>query len=172
MEVAKTFRAGQRMRFLAQNVAFPHGAHALSGIDPKLLNQLRIGGEQREDEGGGSRRGLWLALAGVLVGMATQQFAEQSRTAVATATARPARRARRWRRPRASRAARPTSRPSCCGRGSVGAGDRVHRRAVSGGEGGEVAGEYGVAGALSASGVRPLPLAPFIHRGGKQPLCA
>jgi RND family efflux transporter MFP subunit len=55
------------MRFLAQNVAFPHGAPVLSEIDPKLLNQLRIGGEHREDEGAGNRRGLWLALAAVLL---------------------------------------------------------------------------------------------------------
>jgi len=55
------------MRFLDQNVAFPHGAPVLSEIDPKLLNQLRIQGEHREDEGGGSRRGLWLGLAAVLV---------------------------------------------------------------------------------------------------------
>ncbi|MCE9658866.1 MAG: efflux RND transporter periplasmic adaptor subunit [Burkholderiales bacterium] len=39
----------------------------MSDIDPKLLSQLRIEGEQREDEGGRSRRTLWLALAGVLV---------------------------------------------------------------------------------------------------------
>ena len=55
------------MRFLAQNVAFPHGARVLSEIDPKLLSQLRIGGDDREDQGSGSRRGLWLGLAAVLV---------------------------------------------------------------------------------------------------------
>jgi RND family efflux transporter MFP subunit len=39
----------------------------LSEIDPKLLSQLRIGGEQREDEDDGGRRRLWLALAGVAI---------------------------------------------------------------------------------------------------------
>jgi RND family efflux transporter MFP subunit len=39
----------------------------LSDIDPKLLSQLRIGGEQREDEDDGGRRRLWLALAGVAI---------------------------------------------------------------------------------------------------------
>ena len=39
----------------------------MSEIDPKLLSQLRIGGEQREDEDDGGRRRLWLALAGVAI---------------------------------------------------------------------------------------------------------
>lgn len=39
----------------------------MSDIDPKLLSQLRIEGEHREDEGSGSRRGVWLGLAAVLV---------------------------------------------------------------------------------------------------------
>lgn len=39
----------------------------MSDIDPKLLSQLRIDGGQREDEASGSRRGLWIGLAAVLV---------------------------------------------------------------------------------------------------------
>ena len=62
----------------------------MSDIDSKLLNQLRIGGEHREDERGGGR-GLWLALGGVLlVGLfgaaAWWQFTPRT-IAVQTATA-------------------------------------------------------------------------------------
>ena len=39
----------------------------MSDIDPKLLSQLRIDGEHREDDDGRGRRVLWLALAGVLI---------------------------------------------------------------------------------------------------------
>ena len=39
----------------------------MSDIDPKLLSQLRIEGEHRDDDDGRGRRVLWLALAGVLL---------------------------------------------------------------------------------------------------------
>ena len=39
----------------------------MSDIDPKLLSQLRIEGEHREDDDGRGRRVLWLALAGVIL---------------------------------------------------------------------------------------------------------
>jgi len=63
----------------------------LSEIDPKLLSQLRIGGEQREDEGEGGRRRLWLALAGVailaLIGAAAWWLLAARPIVVQTATA-------------------------------------------------------------------------------------
>jgi RND family efflux transporter MFP subunit len=43
------------------------GDPALSNIDSKLLNELRIGGEQRDNDSGAARRWLWPALALVLV---------------------------------------------------------------------------------------------------------
>ncbi|MGZ5240172.1 MAG: efflux RND transporter periplasmic adaptor subunit [Caldimonas sp.] len=39
----------------------------MSDIDPTLLSQLRIDGQERESEGSGGRRWLWPAAAGVLV---------------------------------------------------------------------------------------------------------
>ena len=39
----------------------------MSNIDAKLLNDLRIDGQQREDDGGGGSRWLWPAVAGVLL---------------------------------------------------------------------------------------------------------
>jgi RND family efflux transporter MFP subunit len=63
----------------------------LSDIDPKLLSQLHISRRHREDARSGGRRGLWLALAGVLAvalfGLAAwYQFSPRA-MAVQTATA-------------------------------------------------------------------------------------
>jgi RND family efflux transporter MFP subunit len=64
----------------------------LSEIDSKLLNELRIEGEQRESEGGSGRRWVWPTLAGGLVavllaGIAAWWFLGGRPVAVQTATA-------------------------------------------------------------------------------------
>ena len=69
----------------------------MSDIDPKLLSQLRIDGEHREDDDGHGRRALWLVLAGVLVVaalggaawwlLAARPLAVQTATAIAPGSA-------------------------------------------------------------------------------------
>jgi RND family efflux transporter MFP subunit len=62
----------------------------LSGIDAKLLSELRIDGQQRESDAPGPRRGLWAVLAGVvllvLLGAAAYWYFGARPIAVQTAT--------------------------------------------------------------------------------------
>lgn len=63
----------------------------MSDIDPKLLSQLRIDGDEREGEAGGSRRGVWIGVAAVVlvaaIGGAAWWLLGQRPVAVQTAAA-------------------------------------------------------------------------------------